>query len=273
MKCIHVYLLLLGIMLFAFTPLQAQEDETHSILNPDNLSGAIDLQNNHLWRGLIITDMPVFMAQAGYALDKEKNWEVGFWGASAMARDNDGTHYKEINYYIQYSKNNFYIGLWNLFNSRDIDTDIASDDIFNYSKKRTANILDLRLNYTFGPEFPLYVEADIILYGGAAAGEVLLNSDGSYDKHKHSTYIKLQYPLMKSEDLFDLDAFVGSAFAFNEAPLYGNKDTFQVVNAGIVASRDIKISDNYSIPIHAQFMWNPALNYARMQVGATLFSF
>ncbi len=273
MKFKPIYILLLGAVLLTRSPLRAQEHETHSILNPNHLSGSIDLQNNHLWRGLIITDMPVFMAQLGYALDKNKNWEIGFWGASAMARDHDGTHYKEINYYIQYSNNNFYIGLWNLFNSRNINTDIASDDVFNYSKKRTANILDLRLNYTFGSEFPLYVEADVILYGGAAAGEVLLNADGSYDKHKHSTYIKLQYPLMKSENLFDLDAFVGGAFAFDGAALYGDKDNFQIVNAGVVASRDIKISDNYSIPIHAQFMWNPTLNYARMQIGATLYSF
>ncbi len=266
--------LLVGMALFFFSPLQAQDGETRSILKPDNLGVSIDLQNNHLWRGLIITDMPVFMARVDYALDKNKNWKVGLWGASALANDSDHTHYQEINYFIQYSKNNFYIGLWNLFNSRDIDTGVASDDIFNYSKKRTANILDLRLNYTFGPAFPLYVEADVILYGGAAAGEVLLKDDGSYDKNKYSTYLKLQYPLMQSEKLFDLDAFVGGAFAFKDAPLYGDgRDKFEIVNAGVVASKDIKISENYSIPLHAQFMWNPAQNFARMQVGATLFSF
>ncbi|MFC3160459.1 hypothetical protein ACFOEQ_20080 [Chryseobacterium arachidis] len=31
-----------------------------------------NIQNNHLWRGLIITDKPVVMGNLSYALDKDK---------------------------------------------------------------------------------------------------------------------------------------------------------------------------------------------------------
>ncbi|WP_316247901.1 C1 family peptidase, partial [Elizabethkingia miricola] len=70
----------------------------------------------------------VVMGNLSYALDKNKNWKIGIWGASALANDSDGTHYKEINYYVQYSNKNFYIGLWDLYNSRNINTAVAADD-------------------------------------------------------------------------------------------------------------------------------------------------
>ncbi|KAF5305787.1 hypothetical protein FQR65_LT18669 [Abscondita terminalis] len=115
-------------------------------LKTEEKAGRLDftanIQNNHLWRGLIITDKPVVMGNLSYALDKNKNWKIGIWGASALANDSDGTHYKEINYYVQYSNKNFYIGLWDLYNSRNINTAVAADDIFSYSRRRSAHIID-----------------------------------------------------------------------------------------------------------------------------------
>ncbi|WP_228377094.1 hypothetical protein [Chryseobacterium sp. FH2] len=135
-------LLIFCLVLLGIGNLFAQEN----IENQENgrLDFTVTLQNNHLWRGLIITDKPVVMGNLSYALDKNKKWKTGIWGASALTDDKDGTHYKEINYYVQYSNGRFYIGLWDLFNSRSINTEIASDDIFNYSNRRTAHIIDLR---------------------------------------------------------------------------------------------------------------------------------
>lgn len=250
--------------------LSAQENNENQ--EDSRLDFTANIQTSHLWRGLIITDKPVVMGNLSYALDKDRKWKVGIWGATSMTDDKDGTHYKEINYYVQYSTGRFYIGLWDLFNSRNINTAVASDDIFNYSNRRTAHIIDLRTNYTFGPSFPINIEADIMLYGGANAGEVVLEPDGSYKKNKYSTYIQASYPVIKGKKV-NLDAFVGAGFALADRNfLYGNgKNSFDIVNAGIKASKTLKISDHYSLPVFMMGMWNPANKYARIQLGATVF--
>lgn len=263
--------LLIACLILLGTGTLFAQNETESNTN-DRLDFTANLQNNHLWRGLIITDKPVIMGNLSYALDKDKKWKAGIWGASSLTDDKDGTHYKEINYYVQYSDGRFYIGLWDLFNSRNINTAVASDDVFTYSKTRTAHIIDLRTNYTFGPSFPLNIEADIMLYGGANAGEVVLDPDGSYKKNKYSTYVQASYPLITTQKV-KLDAFLGAGFALNDNNfLYGNgESSFQIVNAGLKASKTVKITDTYSLPLTMSSVWNPALKYARIQLAATLF--
>ncbi|AYN00430.1 hypothetical protein [Chryseobacterium sp. 3008163] len=250
--------------------LYAQQNEENQ--EDSRLDFTANIQNNHLWRGLIITDKPVIMGNVSYALDKDKNWKVGIWGASSMTDDKDGTHYKEINYYVQYSNGRLYIGLWDLFNSRNINTAVASDDIFNYSNRKTAHIIDLRTNYTFGPAFPLNIEADIMLYGGANAGEVVLEYDGTYKKNKYSTYVQVSYPVIKDKKV-NLDAFVGAGFALNDKNfLYGNgTNSFDIVNVGVKATKSLKITEHYTLPVSMMAMWNPSNKFARIQLAATVF--
>ncbi|WP_292009965.1 hypothetical protein [Chryseobacterium sp.] len=231
-----------------------------------------NIQNNHLWRGLIITDKPVVMGNLSYALDKDKKWKIGIWGASSLSDDSDGTHYKEINYYIQYSNDRFYIGLWDLFNSRNINTEVASNDIFNYSSRRTSHIIDLRTNYTFGKSFPLNIEADIMLYGGANSGEIKLKPDGKYKSNRYSTYVQASYPVITGKKV-NLNAFVGAGFALNSSTfLYGNgENSFDVVNMGLKADKTLKLSEHYSLPLMMMVMWNPSQKFARIQLAATVF--
>lgn len=264
-KLFYICLIILGTgNLFAQENPEEKEDS--------RLDFTANIQNNHLWRGLIITDKPVVMGNLSYALDKDKKWKVGIWGASSMTDDKDGTHYKEINYYVQYSNGRLYIGLWDLFNSRNINTAVASDDIFNYSNRKTAHIIDLRTNYTFGPAFPLNIEADIMLYGGANAGEVVLEPDGTYKKNKYSTYVQASYPVIKDKKV-NLNAFVGAGFALNdERFLYGNgTNSFDIVNVGVKATKSLKITEHYTLPVSMMAMWNPSNKFARIQLAATVF--
>lgn len=236
----------------------------------EKLDFSVNIQNNHLWRGLIVTDQPVIMGTLSY---KPAEWvEIGLWGASSLSRDTDDTLYKEVNYFVDFNYKNFHIGLWDLYNMRNIDPLFASDDIFNYSKKRTAHILELRSHYTFGPAFPLYLEFDVMLYGGANAGEVFLNPDGSYDKNRHSSYIEVAYPVVSYKGV-DLSAFLGGGFGLNDKThlFAGPKTGFQVSNIGVLAKKDVRITESYTLPVHMMMIWNPALKYARVQFAATLF--
>ena len=57
-------------------------------------------------------------AMASLSLNKEKSLKLGVWGGTSISNEVDGTHYKEINYFLKYEKNNLSIGVWDLYNSR-----------------------------------------------------------------------------------------------------------------------------------------------------------
>lgn len=230
------------------------------------------IQTNHLWRGLIITDQPVITGQLWFDINKEKTLYVGVWGASSFSNDDDGTHYQEINYFVYFEKNGWFIGLWDLYNTRDVNTLVASEDVFNYSRKRTNHILDLRSAYTFQNDFPLRIELDIPLYGGANAGEVLLRPDGKYSANRYSTYLEVGYPFVQAENVV-FNGFVGAGFPLktkgNSSHLYGNgQNDFDIVNVGFNASRSFKIGE-INLPVSFMTIWNPSQKYTRVQLAAS----
>jgi hypothetical protein len=99
--------------------------------------------------------------------------------------------YTEINYFVQYQKNNLSIALWDLFNTTGIET----PRVFNYDKRTTTHLIDLRTSYRFPGNFPIRIEADVLLYG---LNDRELNNSNDY-RSKHSTYVELSYPLIRDQ--------------------------------------------------------------------------
>ena len=69
----------------------------------------------------------------------------------------------------------------------------------------------------------------------------------------YSTYIEAAYPF--SVKTFDLVAMVGAS-PWKSAANYLN-DGFAVTNVSLRASKDIRISERFSIPVFTQVLWNP----------------
>jgi hypothetical protein len=63
---------------------------------------------------LVINDGMTATGYIHYALDKKTKLYRWFWGGAGF----DGK-YTEINYFVQYQKNNLSIALWDLFNTTD----------------------------------------------------------------------------------------------------------------------------------------------------------
>ena len=224
---------------------------------------SVNLQSNHLWRGLVITDKPVVMVLTTFKLNESGSFTTGFWGGMAMSNDSDGTHYKEINYYMQYAKNGFSIGLWDLFNTRGV----ASPDVWDYKKETSGHLLDLRTSYNFGESFPLTLEADFLLFG---SGDSQYDVNGDFEQ-RTSTYVQVSYPLVRNSKV-NLNGYVGAGFSLNgDTHLYGDgQENFDIVNMGITASKTLKVAD-LKIPVSATTMWNPSTKIARVQLAVTLF--
>jgi len=238
----------------------AQESAPESAPNkePSRLNFNVTLATSHLWRGLIISPSMTAMGDIHYTFDKKRNFSVGVWGGNSF----DGK-YTEVDYYVQYKHKGLTIGLWDLFNTINVE----HPEVFNYDKNTTTHLIDLRTSYRFSQEFPLRIEADIILYGN----DKELNSDSNY-KNRYSTYVELGYPIIKNDDI-TLDAYMGAGFSLDGKTNLYIKDpdrNFGIVNTGLKASKDISIFQ-YKLPVFAGIMWNPTEKYTRMQLGVSLF--
>ncbi len=252
---------LLLIVLVAVLSIQigvAQESEVKD--SPIDFS--VDLKSNHLWRGLIITDKPMVAVFSKLELNESGSFTTGFWGGMSFSNESDGTSYKEINYYIQYVESGFSIGLWNLFNTRNA----SNPNIWDYDKETTGHLLDLRTSYYFGEDFPITLEADVLLYG---------SGDSQYNdlefEQRYSTYVQVSYPLIKDSRV-NLDGFAGVGFSLSgDSHLYGDGDQdFDLVNVGLTASKTVALG-SYHLPVSATTLWNPSLKFARVQLSMTLF--
>lgn len=238
------------VLTFGFGVANAQEEESRI-----KVSGTFE--TSHLWRGLEISEKPTLSTQISLDITKDGALTAGVWGGMAVSNESDDSHYKEIDYYVQYAKSGFSIGVWDLYNMRGEDGTIG-----DYEEDDTHHIIDLRTSYQFNDNFPLRLEADVLLYGN----DVKDDGDNVY-----STYVEASYPFVKGKKV-DFKGFVGAGFALNgDTHLYGDgEDSFDIVNVGFTATKKVKIFDAH-IPISATALWNPSLEIARVQLSASLF--
>ena len=113
---------------------------------------------------------------------------------------------------------------------------------FSYRKDETAHAFEATIGYELPIEkFPLSLSWNTF-FGGA---DHKLNGDRAY-----STYISAAYPFSVKNT--DLEASVGitpweGAFA----------DDFAVVNIGLKATRELKITNSISLPVFGEIIINP----------------
>ncbi|QYN49872.1 MULTISPECIES: hypothetical protein [Apibacter] len=227
----------------------------------ERLDFNLSLRSNHFWRGITVTDGAMADVDINYALDHKKYLKLGVWGGIGLG-DTNGQHYHEINYYLHYSTGKWGVGVWDVFNSTGRLKDAKDNDIWNYDHKTTGHRFDFRGYFVFCDSFPLKLDYGTSFYGADR------NEKGD---QRWSTYTGLNYPIIKGK-VVDLDIFCGAAFGLaGKSSFYGNeKHDFDIVNAGITASKDVTVL-GYKLPVSATAMWNPSRKEARVQIATSLF--
>lgn len=210
------------------------------------LSVGTDVVNRYLWRGTDFGDSPSI--QPTVELDAG-GFAVGFWGAYPT---NNDTHAEEVDFYAGYnidinSSGSIYLGFtdymfpttgFQLTNFNNWDDTTSADGPGSHS-------LELNLGYS-GPEsFPISIGVNVFIHN------VMDNP----------IYFELGYSCAVQD--VGLDFFVGGAVGDGAAYYGAVKDdgtpkTFDIVNTGITASKEIKFSDDFSLPIFGSIIVNPA---------------
>lgn len=227
----------LGIALLAAAmPFQANaQDKVETSVGADLVSG-------YVWRGQELGGVSIQPAlSVAY-----KGFSIGAWGSVGL----ESTDTKEFDLTVGYATGGFSLSV------TDYWFNMAGDQAakyFQYGSHNDANshVFEAQIGYDFGPvAFNWYTNF-------AGADGVKQNGDRAY-----SSYVTVAAPFK----LGGVGWTVEAGATPWETSFYGSNG-LAVVNLSLGASKEIKITDSFSLPLYATATWNPRTEGAYFVVG------
>lgn len=205
------------------------------------ISGGADLVSAYIWRGSYNAGASVqpslFMSIKGLS--------IGAWGST----DFGGNGKKEVDLSVNYSFKGFTVGITDYWWAGE-----GAFKYFHYAKGSTSHLFEGNLSYQLPFEkFPLSASWNTIFAG----------ADDDY-----STYIELNYPFPIYS--FDMKATFGFVPWNSPAFLAAENKGLSVCNVALMAQKAIKCSENFSIPLFSQLIFNPATEDIHLVFGVSL---
>lgn len=238
----------LSLIALCSVSLQAQEESPLQI-------GA-DIMSRYVWRGVDLGgNSPSIQPYINYNLstsDSKHVLTLGVWGAYTFSE----TSNQEVDIFATYTFNEllsltvtdyFFPGLYNTK---------ERSRYFNYNADSTCHLFEGIASFNGTEKIPVTFLFAMNFYGNDVRK---IKTDGSEGPIFMSKYVEVGYA--KTLNDIDFNAFIGATLDKpdkdrGETGFYGNEKA-GLINIGIKALKDIKITEKYSIPIHASFVVNP----------------
>jgi hypothetical protein len=229
-----------------------------------------DLVSSYVWRGTYCAGAS-FQPSLGLT---SGGFSIGFWGSTDIA----SLGLKEVDLSLGYSAGGFSIGLtdywWNgeggiveIDDDGDGVTDRTEQTGFDYfqlfKKDANSHLLELNLGYAF--EFGLSFSLNTMLAG---AQDIYWDDSGER-KRSFTTYFEMGYDFSIGD--VSLTAALGLS-PWNKTGLYTGEymsatDGPAVTNIALSASKEIAITEKFSLPVFGQIGFNPAKEDAFLVFG------
>lgn len=229
------------------TDIQAQEEDKKD--SPFSIS--CDLMSRYVWRGTDYGASPSIQPGVEYAIG---GFTIGTWGA--FTTNLPGV--QEVDLYTSYTfKEIISLTVTDYF----FPDEVVGYNYFNYKEATTGHVFEGTLSYNGTEKLPLSAFVATNFYGADAKR---INDDGTTGSIMFSTYAEIGYAFNY------VDVFMG----FNcttadtdkgESGYYGN--SFGVVNLGATFSKDINITQRFSLPLTASLITNPQAEKIYLVVG------
>ncbi len=241
---------LIILLLCIFEGLSYAQGTVSEAENPISIS--VDLMSRYIWRGMDFGGSPSIQPGIEY---NSGSFTLGAWGA--FTTNLAGA--QEVDLYISYALNDMFSLTFTDYFFPD-ETD-ATYKYFDYNDKTTGHVFEASLSFNGTDDLPLTFLIATNFHGADARR---MNTDGSIGKIQYSTYAELGYSFN------NLDAFIGFNLTnpdedLDETGFYG--DSFGVTNLGISTSKDIKITDDFSLPLTVSLITNPQAQKIFMVAG------
>ena len=208
---------------------------------------ATDVVNQYIWRGQDLGNVAL-QPTLGVAY---KGLSLTAWGSVGLTDSNDT---KEFDLTLAYTLGGLNIGITDYwFNKDGLDPEAR---YFKYDAHGTNHVFEANIGYDFGL-------ASVHWYTNFAGNDGY-NKDG---KRAYSSYFEVNVPFKLAT--IDWTATAG-AVPFATSFYNGWTSGFAVTNLALKATKDIKVTDSFSIPIFGQVVANPRLQKAYLVLGFTL---
>ena len=188
-----------------------------------------DAVSSYIWRGQKLSGVSIqptiSIAKSGFSL--------AAWGSVGIESEDT----KEFDFILGYSNSGFSIYITDYW--FDYPTEGKGPKYFNYSSHSTDHVFEATVGYDFGPLS--------FCWNTNFAGNDYCKKNGG---RAYSTYTEVKAPFKLGG--VDFSAELGIT------PWEGAyADGFNVVNIGVAAKKDLKITDSFNLPMFTKVTVNP----------------
>ena len=219
------------------TTLAQNEEKVETIISGDIVS-------SYIWRGQDLGSAAIQPTLGvGY-----KGLSLTAWGSYGLVNSDD---VKELDLTLAYSFGGLNIGVTDYWFDAGLDPD---NRYFKYDAHGTNHLFEANIGYDFGIASLQWVTN--------FAGNDGVNNDG---KRVYSSYVEAAVPFKLSSI-----EWTATAGAVPFATTFYGTSGFAVTNLSLRATKEIKVTDTFSIPIFGQVTANPCSQKAYLVLGFTL---
>jgi hypothetical protein len=226
-------MLILCIVFFMMTkPLSAQ----------GSVNIETDIVSNFVWRGQVFSATPNIQPSISWTSGNE-SFTVGTWGSFGIA-----DLFTEIDLFVSAQAGGFTFTLLDYFTPESG----LSTPYTDWNQRSTGHVLEVLLEYDFNES--LHLTWGTFLYGADL---------DEHEKNAYSTYIEIGWNLeVQSTPVTIFAGFTPWAGFY--------ADKAYPVNLGLSTSKEIKITENYSLPLSGTFGYNPFDDRAFLFIAISL---
>ncbi|MBR0046082.1 MAG: hypothetical protein IJP75_04255 [Bacteroidaceae bacterium] len=228
---------LTALLLCGATAVEAQKTKVEATIGAD-------VVNQYIWRGQDLGHT-AFQPTLGISY---KGLSLSAWGSVGLT-DPDDT--KEFDLTLGYTIGGFNIGVTDYWFSEGLDPESR---YFMYEAHRTNHLFEANVGYDFG-------WASIQWFTNFAGNDGVTKKG----KRAYSSYFEIAAPFKLAT--CDWTATAGAVPYYTTA--YGTTG-FAVTNLALRATKEIKVTESFSIPIFGEVAANPCSQKAYLVFGLTL---
>jgi hypothetical protein len=205
-----------------------------------------DLVSSYVWRGSMATVSPTPVFQPTLAFT-QGNLEIGVWGST----DFTGS-YKEIDTYFSVFVNHL------RFAVTDYNWNLEKTNFFNYKNSETGHRFEGTIGFTGSETLPVSISWNTFFYGFDKKSE-------DSTRQSFSTYIELSYSSGSASFFFGFTPWTGlyNNYGVTTFSPGAAKKSFSIVNIGASFTKELKITETFSLPLKATLVINPSATYSR----------
>ncbi len=208
------------------------------------ISVGADIYSRYIWRGVDYGNSPSFQPYISYGIAGLK---VGAWGSYSFATST-GSVYSENDLWASYS----YSSNAGTFSAIFTDYYFPYTNLkyFDYDGSgKGAHTLETGISYSGDDKLPIKFSA-------------------YYNFHNDvDNAIYLQLDLLFSVSTFNFDLFAGASP--KKCAWYGT-DKFEFINVGLIVTKQIEITDKFSIPFNISYIINPNIEVSYLIFGISI---